>query len=113
MDIVSSLSIVSSVGIGLASIQLVLGSRASRRRRRRQERDRVAIIKTSMCAYTHILFGDTCPVPSYKPPEYQAELWAFHQAHCIPKESSNNYVAAFMCIFMLAALLLFTCFIAR
>jgi hypothetical protein len=87
MGIASSLSIVKSFGIVLASSQLVLGSRASRRRRRILERRRVAIIKASMCAYTHRLFGDTCPVPSYNPPEYQAELWTFHEAHCIPNEA--------------------------
>lgn len=114
MGLASSLSIVNSVGIVLASSQLmVLGSRASRRRRRRERRRRVAIIKASMCAYTNILFGDTCPVPSYKPPEYQAELWTFHQANCIPQEKNYSIEGLFMFAFMIILFILTMCLGAR
>jgi len=108
MGLASSLSIVKGFGIVLASSQLVLGSRASRRRRRRLERRRVAIIKASMCAYTHRLFGDTCPVPSYNPPEYQAELWTFHEAHCIPKEQIYSIEGLFVFAFIIILFIL-TC----
>ena len=111
VGIASSLSIVKSFGIVLASGQLVLGSRASRRRRRRLERRRVAIIKASMCAYTHNLFGDTCPAPSYKPQEYQEELWKFHQENCIPKEKRHSFGDIFIILFAII-LSIFICFIA-
>jgi len=112
MGIASSLSIVKSFGIVLASSQLVLGSRASRRRRRRLERDRVALIKSLACAHTHRLFGDTCPVPSYKPPEYQAELWKFHQENCMPKKKRDSFGDIFIILFAII-LSIFICFIAH
>jgi hypothetical protein len=111
MGLASSLSIVKSVGIVLASGQLVLGGRASRRRRRRLERRRVAIIKSLACMYTHSLFGNTCPVPSYKPQEYQDELWAFHQANCIPKEKNDSFIGLFIFAFASIVFILI-CFVA-
>lgn len=109
IGLVSSLSIFKSVGIVLASSQLVLGSRASRRRRRRLERHRVALIKSTMCMHTQRLFGDTCPVPSYKPPEYQAELWRFHQENCIPKENNNTNTEKIASTFIMLIILFLFC----
>ena len=114
MGLASSLSIVKSVGIVLASSQLVvLGSRASRRRRRRLARRRVELIRSLACEYTNRLFGDTCPVPSYKPLEYQAELWAFHKAHCIPQEQIYSIEGLFVFAFMIILFILMMCLGAR
>jgi hypothetical protein len=112
MGLASSLSIVKSVGIVLASTQLVLGGRASRRRRRRLERRRVNNIKLLVCMYTHRLFGDTCPVPSYKPQEYQEKLWKFHQENCMPKEKRHSFGDIFIILFAII-LSIFICFIAH
>lgn len=110
MGLASSLSIVKSVGIVLASSQLVvLGSRASRRRRRRENRRRQLIQKKNMCLYTYRLFGNTSPVPSYKPPEYPAELWAFHEANCIPNDKIYSIEGLFTFAFMIIVFILMMC----
>jgi len=112
MDIVSSLSIVSSAGIVLATAPLVISSRASRRRRRRENRRRQLIQKTNMCSYTYRLFGNTCPVPSYRPQESTDKLWAFHKSNCIPKEKNDSIGGFFLFIFTIIAFI-FMCLIAR
>jgi hypothetical protein len=111
VGLASSLSIVTGVGIVIASGQLVLGGRASRRRRRRLEKQRVALIKSLVCPHTYKLFGNTCPIPAYNPQEYQDELWTFHQANCIPKEKNDSFVGLFIFAFASIVFIL-VCFVA-